>query len=272
MPAAPGQRLCVYHPAAGAAPRSLIVHAHPFAEEMNKTRRMAALQARRLAEAGHAVLQIDLLGCGDSSGDFADAAWQAWVDDLIRACDWLRGHTQASAAPLWLWGQRAGCLLAAEAARQMAGPCNFLFWQPTPSGKLVLQQFLRLKAASDMLDGGAKGVVEGLRQALAAGQPVEVAGYTISPALSQGLEAADLAPPPAAGRLEWLDVSTRTEAALTPVSAKAIEQWRQAGAAVRSQIVPGPSFWQTTEIEEAPLLLDATIAALEQKQEQAAAS
>ena len=40
-----------------------------WAEEMNKARRMAALQARLLAENGYAVLQIDLHGCGDSSGD-----------------------------------------------------------------------------------------------------------------------------------------------------------------------------------------------------------
>ncbi|MBK8384562.1 MAG: hypothetical protein IPL11_02315 [Candidatus Accumulibacter sp.] len=41
----------------------------------NKSWRIVPLQARALATAGYAVLQIDLMGCGDSSGDFGDATW-----------------------------------------------------------------------------------------------------------------------------------------------------------------------------------------------------
>ncbi len=45
-----------------ASGKPLVVHVHAFAEEMNKSRRMAAMQSRALAAAGFAVLQIDLLG------------------------------------------------------------------------------------------------------------------------------------------------------------------------------------------------------------------
>jgi exosortase A-associated hydrolase 2 len=262
-----GQRFCLYHqPAPGSAVLGRVVYVHPFTEEMNKSRRMAAMQSRALAQAGYAVLQVDLLGCGDSSGDFGDASWDAWVADVVRACQWLG---ERSSAPLWLWGLRAGCLLAAQAARQLPTPCNFIFWSPTPSGKTQLQQFLRLKAAGDMLGGGAKGVTEGLRQQLAGGQMVEIAGYALSPGLARGMEQAVLAPPAASqppmaqpGRLEWLEMSTREDAALSPVAQKAIEQWGQSGFAVRSHIVNGPSFWQTTEIEDAPALVAATLAAV----------
>ncbi len=72
--------------------RGAVVYVHPFAEEMNKSRRMAALQSRALAAAGFAVLQIDLLGCGDSSGDFGDASWDEWIDDVLLAVRWLRGQ------------------------------------------------------------------------------------------------------------------------------------------------------------------------------------
>ena len=92
LPADPGQRFCLLHPAQGGIERGLVVYAHPFAEEMNKSRRMAAQQARALSAAGFTVLQIDLLGCGDSSGDFGDATWQGWVDDVVAACRWLRRH------------------------------------------------------------------------------------------------------------------------------------------------------------------------------------
>ncbi len=52
---------------------------------MNKSRRMAALQARAFAAMGFGVLQIDLFGCGDSSGDFSDARWDIWKQDLAIA-------------------------------------------------------------------------------------------------------------------------------------------------------------------------------------------
>jgi alpha-beta hydrolase superfamily lysophospholipase len=63
LPAASGQRFCLFHqPDSLTAARGAVVYVHPFAEEMNKSRRMAALQAKALAAAGYAVLQIDLHG------------------------------------------------------------------------------------------------------------------------------------------------------------------------------------------------------------------
>ncbi|BDT66487.1 hypothetical protein os1_06500 [Comamonadaceae bacterium OS-1] len=259
LPVGSGQRFAIFHPAQGGTARGLVAYVHPFAEEMNKSRRMAALQAKALAAHGYAVLQLDLLGCGDSSGDFGDASWQAWVDDVVLACQWLRRQGDA---PLWLWGLRAGCLLAAQAAAQLDEPCNFLFWAPTPAGKPLLQQFLRLKAAGDLASGNAKAVMDGLRAQLAAGTPVDIAGYRLSATLASGLEQATLAAPAAAGRLEWLDLSTQADASLSPATAKPLQAWQAAGFAVRSQVVMGPAFWQTSEIEEAPALLTATLAAL----------
>jgi hypothetical protein len=48
-----GSRFAIYHPPPLTRER-LIVHVHPFAEELNKSARMAALHARALAEAGYA--------------------------------------------------------------------------------------------------------------------------------------------------------------------------------------------------------------------------
>jgi len=265
----PGQRFCVLHtprhtprPAPReATPNALIVYVHPFAEEMNKTRRMAALQARAFADAGCAVLQIDLLGCGDSSGDFGDASWNDWVQDVTQAAGWLRAR-YAPTAPLWLWGLRAGCLVANEAASHIDDKVNFLFWQPVANGKALLQQFLRLKAAGEMLEGKGKGVIEGLKQQLAAGESVDIAGYRLSPGLAHGLERASLTPAANAQRMLWLETSTRDDAELSPASAAPLARWQAAGVAVQSQLVPGPAFWQTTEIEEAPALIAASVSCL----------
>lgn len=298
-----GQRLCLFHPAQSVNPRGLVLYIHPFAEEMNKARRMAALQSRALAQAGFAVLQIDLHGCGDSSGDFGDASWQSWVDDVLLGCQWLRERAGCEATsgaasdalsgavfgetfndskrdvPLWLWGLRAGCLLAVAAAQRMTQPCHFVFWQPPTSGKLLLQQFLRLKVAGELMGGQTKGVMQCLRQQLADGLPVEIAGYMLAPDLACGLEQALLAPPANAAqtaamganitgaaptqRVAWFELSTREDASLSPASAQAISQWQRAGFQVSSQQVQGPSFWQTTEIEDAPALIQATLRAME---------
>jgi len=264
-----GQRFCVYHPAQGGAMRGQVLYIHPLAEEMNKSRRMAAQQARAFSAAGFAVLQIDLLGCGDSSGDFGDATWSAWIDDVLAACQWLRSQPASvnsagstKAVPLWLWGLRSGCLLAAEAASKLPEPCHFLFWAPAPAGKPLLQQFLRLKVAGDMLAGNAKGVMDRLRRQLAAGDKVEVAGYALNPALASGLELASLSPPNNATRVEWLELSTRADTTLTPVASQAQARWNNAGHALCSRLVIGPAFWQTAELEDAPALITATLAAI----------
>lgn len=264
LPAAPGhagQRFCLFHAAQSTVVRGSVLYVHPFAEEMNKSRRMAAMQARALSAAGYAVLQIDLYGCGDSSGDLGDAGWDDWVNDVLLGCAWLR-RQDASGAPLWLWGLRAGCLLAAAAAPRIEGDCNFLLWQPPSSGKPLLQQFMRLKVAGDLMGGNAKGIMDGMRQQWAAGEPVEIAGYAITPSLASGLEQAALAAPGSLQRAEWFELSTREDAALAPISAKTVEQWQQAGATVAARVVNGPAFWQTAEIEEASSLIEATTAAM----------
>jgi len=265
--AAGGQRLAIHH-APAASPRSVVLFVHAFAEEMNKSRRMAALAARALAEAGHAVLQIDLLGCGDSSGDLGDARWSDWLDDVRLGVHWLRqrhGHD----LPLWLWGHRVGALVAVEAARHLDEDCQFLFWHPNTSGKQPLAQFLRLKTVAAMLQGAQQRGAAELRTALARGLSVEVAGYTLGAALAPDLEAASLSPPPRARRALFLEVqAVQADGTLPPTSpaiAGCIERWQAAGVPCVGQVVPGPAFWQTTEIEDAPALIGATVAMLEDR-------
>jgi exosortase A-associated hydrolase 2 len=233
LPARAGQRLCLYHgPRAGL--RAALLYVHPFADEMNKTHRMAAMQARKLSEAGYGVLQIDLAGCGDSSGDFGDATWQDWVDDVVMAGQWLRA---LSDAPLWLWGLRAGCLLFAAAAPSLGCDGRFLFWRPAGSGRL-LQQFFRLRTAGDKIAGKDTAATAALRQALGRGETVDIAGYRLGPGLALGLEHASLSPPGGSSSLRFLkclEGSSRPEATLSPANETMLAQWRGAARAARSR-------------------------------------
>ena len=72
----------------------------------------------------------------------------------------------------------------------------------------------------------------------------------------------ETAPRASPTRVEWFELSTREDATLSPVAQKAVDTWRQRRFAVRSHIVNGPAFWQTTEIEDAPALVAATVAAI----------
>jgi exosortase A-associated hydrolase 2 len=248
----------VLHEPATAPCRGAVLYVHPFAEEMNKSRRMAALQARSLAARGYAVLMPDLYGCGDSGGDFADARWETWVEDLRRARDDLLAQY---GGPLVLWGLRAGCLLLNELSSDNAGlPAATVLWQPVVNGELHLTQFLRLRMAAGMM-GGAKETVAQLRGRLNAGETLEVAGYELAPPLAARLAEATLRPP-AAGRLCWLEVVPEENTGLLPASQRVIEAWRGGGVQLQTLAVPGEPFWTTQEIREAPALLQATLQVL----------
>lgn len=263
----PGQRFCLFHPPRGVMPRGRILYLHPFAEELNTTRRIVAQQARALARAGFAVLQIDMQGCGDSSGDFADATWSAWVGDAEQGYRWLGEH---ASGPMWVWGMRSGALLAAALLQRLQStvqsvqePIHLLFWQPVANGAQMLQQFLRLHSASQWLGSGNTHGPSPAQQ-LAQGESVAIAGYTLSPALAQGLGSARLHPPAGAApaRLVSLELSSQSATTLSPAAAQSLDVWRAAGWKVHAQIVAGPAFWQTVGMDAVPALLHASQQAL----------
>ena len=258
LAAEPGHRFCIYHPGVRDGIGCGIVYAHPFCEEMNKARRMAALQSRRLAAAGYAVLQIDLFGCGDSSGDFADARWEIWKQDLQVALGWLKSRVDG---PLGLWGLRLGATLAADVARDPGlGIEELLVWQPVSNGEQFLTQFLRLRLAAEMLAEGAAQIgVRELRETLSRGVPLEIAGYNLHPELAAEIERLRLADlVPAVKRVHWLEVTAHAEPKLSPASQRALEAWRVKGLDARAAAVAGEPFWSTIEVTECEALLTAT--------------
>jgi exosortase A-associated hydrolase 2 len=256
----PGTRFCLYHgPNKNVPARGAILYVHPFAEEMNKTRRMAAIQARAFAAMGYAVLQMDLFGCGDSCGDFFSGRWDQWKRDLTVAAEWLAART--SGQPLHLWGVRLGGLLALDFAttRQVE---SVILWQPFINGRTCINQFLRLRLAAGMDDDDdpqAPRSTAALRAELAVRGRLEVAGYELDAAQVKGIDACDAASlklPPCT--VHWFASGAPASRKLAASAARLSERWAPLGVTLQVHPVDGVPFWGTSDIAECPALLAAT--------------
>jgi len=226
----------------------------PLAEELNKSRRMLCRMANHLAELGFEVVMPDLFGTGDSEGDFADATWDLWREDLFDICTGLK----ANGYNINILAVRAGALLAYDLMSNKNLNCeNLVFWQPVVSGDMWLTQFLRLKlAASIVNDTGSKETTKALKTRLSEGEAIEVAGYTVSPSLANGIKQLNLQniAPSGCGKIFWLELIASDGKSVLPSSKKVLEKWNQS-VEVHSETVIGQAFWSTTEITDADNLL-----------------
>ena len=243
--------------------RGALLYLPPFAEEMNRCRSHVAAQARAMASAGHVVWLLDPYGCGESEGEIIDANWEIWVEDAIAALARLAGKSGHRPA---LWSIRLGALLAVEvASREPEAVGDLLLWQPVADGKLFLTQYLRLRVASQMVNDGKPETTGDLRQRLAEGEIIEVAGYPLTGDLAADIESRRLAAMTsgAGRRIVWLEVVGKPEQDLAPASRKAIAALEQAGVNVATRTTVSQMIWQLHERADAPELQRASLEAWE---------
>lgn len=234
----------------------------PFAEELNKSRHVMARLGHRLAREGFTTLLPDLHGTGDSDGDFADARWDTWCRNAVDAAHRLRATTRG---PLYVGGLRLGAALAVSVLDTLPeSPRSLLLWQPVASGRTAMNQFLRLRVAGSLGDGDDRENVRELRERLAAGESLEVAGYELSPDLHAALEAIDLNDrvPPARVPLDWFEVSLDPAGDILPASRRLAERWSVNGRVPEPAPVGGDAFWATQELAGAPALVEQSAARL----------
>ncbi len=239
------------------APALLVVP--PFAEEMNKARRMLALLAQRAQAAGISVLIPDLHGTGDSDGEFGDATLETWSDDLRCCADWLAGQV---AAPVSVLAVRFGALLVGSLPARVCAGGQLVLWQPSTSGRLLVNQFLRLKLAGQLLAGNeAQAGMTTVRHELQHTGSLEVAGYTIRRELVESIESRELSKTDvrAFASVTLFEIAATDEPTVSPAATRALDAWRREGTLAAGCTVAGDPFWATTEITTVPRLLDATI-------------
>jgi exosortase A-associated hydrolase 2 len=250
---------------AGLPVRAAILHLPAFGDEMNKARAMTARAAREFARRGHAVLQIDLPGCGDSSGEHGTATLAAWTDALCTAVDWL--HDQYRGVSLWLWTLRTGALLVPPLLERAMPDAPLLLWQPVLSGAQYLSHLLRQQLASTLLGSSGEPVgTAAFRQRIVAGEQIEIGGYAISAQLARELDGATFDIPVGhRGPIMWFEVMATETPRLAPLSQSRIERASSEGANVAAQSLSGPSFWQSLEIERCDELIHPSAIAIDRE-------
>lgn len=213
----------------------LVVVIPPFAEEMNKCRRMITLLCKELADGGVASVVPDLSGTGDSEGDLRDVSWQTWLDDLDAVFTWSESRGAVLRGVL---GIRLGCLLGADWFRRRGlRPGRVVFWQPLRCIQDAVKPLLRIKALqSEMV--GERTTSEKLFGQLLDGTDVHAAGYLLPSNLIRDQADLDLKELLSAIR------PLRPRALLVSRIAKAPKQ----GFDLIEEAYPGDPYWSSTEI------------------------
>jgi exosortase A-associated hydrolase 2 len=242
-----------------------VLHVPAFAEEMNKSRRMVALQAESLAEQGYSVLVIDLFGCGDSAGDFGEATWSLWLDNISDAITWLK---QQGVGVVSLWGLRLGALLAMDFVSQHPGVVeNLVVWQPVLNSESFVTQFLRLRIAAAMMNNAMpQEKTSDLKKQLQQGGTLEVAGYLLNPELMNPLMALKIDPASlmTLKKITMFEIVMGADTQSSFVNQQFLENLIAAGVDAGLIKVVGDSFWASQEIVIVPALLKATTECLRQ--------
>ena len=257
-----GRRLFLIHVGAAGPARRRVLVLPPFAEELNKCRRLLAVTVRHLATVGCDVLWPDLYGTGDRAGDFVDADWSMWRAELEALNAWHAA--QLPTTPTCCLAVRSGALLlGALAARGSYAPTQAVLWQPLFDGARLLQQFLRLRVMAERIGGGNETAAE-LEQLLARDGHLEVAGYGLNAKLyaelgAAGLRAADLI---GVAALSVLEFKAAGGADVTLPARQFRDALLAQGCAATAQCVAAEQFWATQEISAPQAMIDATLAAL----------
>jgi len=244
-----------YLPASGNTSQC-IVHIPAFAEEMNKSRHMVAMQARAFVEQGYSVLVFDLWGTGDSQGEFHEATWDIWLKNIDGVLSWLQDKGSDSIS---LWGLRSGVLLAMDYLhRYSANVDKLICWQPVLNGEQFIMQFLRLRLAAAMMDKNLPNQnTSDLKKQLNEGTCIEVAGYQLNP---------ELVNPMMTIRAQQLNLQSVKQCHVFELTigsdleaSYALTKWikyiEQKDINVSLDIINGSLFWSTQEISESPGLI-----------------
>lgn len=156
----------------------------PFASERQNSYLPWVRWARYLATRGFEVLRYDYRGVGESLGQFEEATFSNWADDLVLLSNSFKKREPDM--PLLLHGLEIGALFACQAFQQGIGDGLLLWSPPADANQALRSTLLRWVGLEQLLKPGAerRSAADYIRQ-LEQGQSIEVEGYQWSSQLWQ---------------------------------------------------------------------------------------
>ncbi|MEK7792479.1 MAG: hydrolase 2, exosortase A system-associated, partial [Pseudomonadota bacterium] len=161
-----------------------------------------------------------------------------------------------------LWGCRLGALLALDFAGSVVYHINnILLWQPILNGQSFLTQFLRLELASKIFSPDSQEInsVSLLRNTLANGKVLEIAGYELSPELTGAIDRLKINDfNPTNHAIHWIEVVADINQPISSAKINIMGKWKKGGNTVEITQVSCLPFWVTQEISECQNLISIT--------------
>jgi len=157
---------------------------YPVGQEYIRSHRAFYQLAVRLARAGFHVLRFDYYGCGDSEGDFEDANFSQWTEDIVDAVAEIR--RKSGWQKVCLIGMRLGATLSMMAAANQQNIEGLILWEPIVDGKKYLEE---LAAMHKSYVGHYK--LENKKGISSMGIPAEVIGFPMTTRLVEDLKTID---------------------------------------------------------------------------------
>lgn len=228
----------------------------PFGEEKKCAYRLLVRLARAGAAAGFAVWRFDHSGCGQSSGNHAQAGWRQWQAEAEAVSRMAAG---SPGTQRWVaLGVRLGALAAVHAARQ-AGAAAVVLIEPILSGEDSLRDLERRQMIKQIVTAGDRSG-DGAAAAWERGHAVDLGGFEIGPELAIPLRAETLAehlgdlPPEVPLQVLRVSGAKGLPPAWAPLAERAA-----AVAPGAAQVVRDKPFWGQLEYYESDVVIDAVL-------------
>jgi hypothetical protein len=136
-----------------------VIMIHGIGDTKVEKHRMFVKAARRLAKKGINSLRIDLLGYGDSEGDFEDTTVSEQINQTLTCISWLKENKNASDVGL-LGFSLGGCVSACAAARSKEVG-TLVLWSPVSSLYWNMLNYMGINTFLDGLDGKTISISDG---------------------------------------------------------------------------------------------------------------
>lgn len=170
----------VLHEPEGVARSEGFVFVHPFAEEKLWAHRVYVSFARALSGLGYPVIRFDVMGHGDSDGDFEESSIETQLSDIKCALDVLKSKLPY-VKEVNLLGLRFGATLAALSAESLPDIKKLVLWDPVVDGAKYMQEMLRINLTTQSaVYKEIRHTRDALVQIMKEGKTVNVDGYEMS--------------------------------------------------------------------------------------------